>query len=198
MVLQHITSWCKWIVRGNTDRSVHSYKTIVNTPAKNRRSSTSKSGYTALDVANWFIAGIDRTVGDSITHLKLQKLVYYAQAWALVLIDKPLFDEDFEAWAHGPVARVVYDAFKHHGFNPINDPSDAVPEFDEEALTVLNEVQRVYGERSAKRLEDLTHNERPWLDARGGLPDEAKCETIISKESMKEFYSDLLRRLTDG
>ncbi|HEU0080276.1 MAG TPA: type II toxin-antitoxin system antitoxin SocA domain-containing protein, partial [Longimicrobiaceae bacterium] len=68
--------------------------------------------HSALDVAAWFLNEVDRKSGDSITNLKLQKLVYYAQAWAVTLLGRPLFEEKVEAWAHGPVGDVVYQAYK--------------------------------------------------------------------------------------
>src|SRR5258708_4115865 len=77
------------------------------------------NGCSALDVANWFLAAMDRGAGDSITHLKLQKLVYYAQAWSLALRNKPLFDEDFVAWTHGPVVKSVWRRFKGYGLDAI-------------------------------------------------------------------------------
>ena len=54
-------------------------------------------------VARWFVNHADRASGEAITQLKLQKLVYYADAWFLANFDEPLIKEDFEAWAHGPV-----------------------------------------------------------------------------------------------
>jgi len=33
------------------------------------------------DIARWFINRADRLAGDDMTHLKLQKLIYFAQAW---------------------------------------------------------------------------------------------------------------------
>lgn len=59
--------------------------------------------HSALDIAAWFLNEVDRKAGDSITNLKLQKLVYYAQAWAVTLLGRKLFEEKVEAWAHGPV-----------------------------------------------------------------------------------------------
>lgn len=70
------------------------------------------SKYTANDIANWFLVTIDREAGETLSHLKLQKLVYYAQVWSLALFDKPLFDEDFEAWTYGPALPSLYQRFK--------------------------------------------------------------------------------------
>src|ERR1700691_5661883 len=74
--------------------------------------SESSLGYAALDIAKWFINVTDRESGDDITHLKVQKLVYYAQGWALAYFDKPFFDEAMEAWVHGPVTPTVWENLK--------------------------------------------------------------------------------------
>lgn len=71
-----------------------------------------KKKHTANDVAKWFLSRVDRDSGDSITHLKLQKLVYYAQAWNLAHFGEPLFDEELKAWTHGPVAPSVWHEYK--------------------------------------------------------------------------------------
>ncbi len=152
------------------------------------------TSYTPLQIANWFLANIGREAGDLITHLKLQKLVYYAQAWSLAGRGKPLFQEDFQAWAHGPVVPSLFRAFRDHGMAPIPAPG-SVPRLDEETVELLAEVLDVYGEHSAKKLEQLTHRERPWREARGDLPDEARSESVITKEAMRRFYGDLSRKL---
>ncbi len=115
-----------------------------------------------FDVANWFTCTIDREAGDSITHLKLQKLLYYAQAWSLVLNGKSLFAEDFEAWAHGPVIPSIYERYKEHGFDAL-PPCECENDIAGETEEVLKEVKRVYGELSGKKLERLTHSEAPGL-----------------------------------
>ena len=150
----------------------------------------------AIDVANWFLASIDREAGDSLTHLKLQKLVYYAQAWALVQLDKALFEEDFEAWTHGPVTISLYNHFKDYGWEALPYP-DSVSEFDNDIETLLDEVLEVYGGLSARDLENLTHNEAPWQKARGNLPDEVRANTFISKEIMKTYYKNLYQKLNE-
>ena len=148
--------------------------------------------YKATDIANWFLCHIDRDAGDSITHLKLQKLLYYAQAWSMVLSGKSLFEDDFEAWSHGPVLPGIYNKFKPFGFEAL--PScDCVNNIEEDVENILDEVQRVYGEKSARYLEELTHHEAPWIEARNGLPLEVRCSNIILKENMLRFYSEMLQ-----
>ena len=156
-----------------------------------------KPAYTPLQIANWFLANIGREAGDLITHLKLQKLVYYAQAWSLAARGKPLFSEDFQAWAHGPVAPSLFRAFRAYGMDPIPAPA-SVPRLDPETVELLEEVLDVYGEHSARKLEQLTHRERPWRDARGDLSPEARSDAVISKDAMRSFYGDLSRRLSKG
>lgn len=144
--------------------------------------------YTVKHIANWFLSQVDRESGDSITPLKLQKLLYYAQSWALALLDRPLFDDDFEAWAHGPVAPAIYGEYKSYGWNAIDVPADEVAIAEDDDRALLEEVYRVYGEKRAKTLEMLTHQEDPWKNARGGCEPEGICKNVISKESMKIYY----------
>jgi len=144
--------------------------------------------YDATDVSKWFLANIDRESGESITHLKLQKLLYYAQAWNLVLQDKPMFSNRIEAWMHGPVVPDVYSQYSANGYNAIDAPVSS-PVFDDNTEHVLREIMRVYGKYDAKYLEELTHNEEPWLKTRGNLPLEARCNDEIPLELMKDFYT---------
>ena len=152
--------------------------------------------YTATDVADWFLGNIDRDSGDAITHLKLQKLVYYAQAWSLALRDRPLFDEDMQAWAHGPVAESIYRDHKGSGWDALPAPETA-PDIGEEDSEFLATILATYGDFSAKHLERMTHREAPWLEARNGLPDEARSSEPISKSRMASFYRELYERVDD-
>ena len=145
-----------------------------------------------LDVANYFLYRIDREVGDTISPLKLQKLVYYAQAWSLALKDKSIFAEEIEAWVHGPVVYEVWNTFKKYKHNAIPEPEQTLPEFTDEQQEILDEVWDVYGELSARRLEDLTHAELPWRIARQGLDSGEKSRSVIEWEDMKSYYASLL------
>ncbi|MEY4935346.1 MAG: hypothetical protein RIS64_1705 [Bacteroidota bacterium] len=148
-------------------------------------------------IAHYFVCTIDREAGDSITHLKLQKLLYYAQAWTMVLFNKTLFEEDFQAWMHGPVLPSIWESYKHYGFDsiPISNFEDALPN---EVTELLAEIKSVYGEKSAKYLEELTHSELPWREARARLPIEARSTKPISKQTMFEFYFALNQKLENA
>lgn len=144
----------------------------------------------AGEVANyllWFSADH----GDCLTNLKLQKLLYYAQAWYLALYDEPLFDQEIEAWVHGPVVPTVYHRFSNYKADPI--PVDSIPKarLSKKVQGHLEEILRVFGGFSAYQLEKLTHQEAPWRNARKGLPIDEASRSIISKNDMKRFYREL-------
>lgn len=143
------------------------------------------------NVADYFIA-VSNESGDSITNLKLQKLVYYAQAWYLANFKNALFGEDFQAWVHGPVIPDLYEAFKEFGATPIKKDiklENVEKKFNEETLAYLNEVAKVYMPCGAYQLEMMTHKEDPWVKARGGCAPDEKCTNIIDKGDMQKYYA---------
>jgi len=126
-----------------------------------------------------------------ITHLKLQKLLYYAQAWHLATKNKPLFAEDFQAWIHGPTLISQYDRFKKHQWLPVLEDIEFPHLKNKSLVSHLEEVVDVFGAETAVKLELMTHNERPWQDARKGVSEDAPNAAVISKESMRTFYKSV-------
>jgi uncharacterized phage-associated protein len=123
--------------------------------------------------------------------MKLQKLVYYCQAWHLVWEDEPLFPERIEAWASGPVVPALYD--RHRGEYTIatwsaGDPSQLAPK----QLASIDAILKHYGDHSAFWLSELTHKELPWREAREGLPAGARSGREITTAAMSEYYSSLV------
>ena len=117
------------------------------------------------DVAQYFLAQMDEDAGDLISNLKLQKLVYYAQGFALALYGRPLFPERIEAWTHGPVVPELYREYKPYGSDAIPCPGEAdFSIYDAQTRDLLDEVYAVYGQFSAWKLRDMTHSEPPWRD----------------------------------
>lgn len=137
---------------------------------------------TVHDVAAYIL----RACG-AMTAMKLQKLVYYSQAWSLARSGHALFAEKVRAWANGPV---VYELFDRHRRQFIvtkwDGNPDAVPDGDR---GVLDWVLSRYGALSGERLRDLTHAEAPWQEARTGMPVNAPGHREISHSSMRAFYS---------
>ncbi|MER0238053.1 type II toxin-antitoxin system antitoxin SocA domain-containing protein [Fulvimarina sp. MAC8] len=132
-----------------------------------------------------------RERGELLTPLKLQKLVFYADAWHLALYDSEITSEGFQAWVHGPVALSQYHRFKDLKWRPIDDESIEYPEISESLKAHVDEIIDVFGSETAVALEIMTHHERPWLDARGDIPEDAPCNNYISKQVTKDYYRSL-------
>jgi uncharacterized phage-associated protein len=144
----------------------------------------------SIDVAKFFLAQANEDAGDLVSNLKLQKLVYYAQGFHLAVFDRPLFDDPIEAWTHGPVVPDVYHHYKHHGSGSIPFPTDFNPDvFGQEQIELLNEVQQIYGQYSAWRLREMTHEEAPWKNNyKAGA-----MSLVIPKEEMLDFFKGLVK-----
>lgn len=146
---------------------------------------------TTANVVADYLLFESRARGEALTNLKLQKLLYYAQAWYLALHDRPLFNDDFEAWVHGPVLRSQYFRFKPEpGWAPITDSVDE-PEISFKIKKFLDQILDVFGSESAIALEMMTHRERPWLEARAGLAPDHPSTARISRETMRDFYRSM-------
>jgi len=144
--------------------------------------------YTADQVADALIY-LSRERGIDMTNLKLQKLLYYAQAWHLVFTNKPLFSDPIEAWVHGPVVPSVFRRFKEYRWNTID--ANVSPPEDKDLVSYLGQILEIYGGIGASQLERLTHHEKPWQDARNGYAIDASSNEVISHVSMRAFYSAL-------
>ena len=136
-----------------------------------------------------------------INPLKLQKILYYLQAWHLVFFDNnPLFNEVPEAWVNGPVYRKVFNRFKNFQiYNPLTlketydvdktfEESKLKLDLDSEQWDFLNAILRHYGLMPHEKLVYLTHSENPWNEARGDLSAFDYSDNKISYESMYQYY----------
>lgn len=124
----------------------------------------------------------------SITRMKLQKLVYYSQAWQLVFHHAPLFEDRIEAWAEGPVTRVLNDA--HHGlYNVAKWPQGRPENLTSEEIHTVDWVVAKYSHFSAEALSRMSHMDSPWRVARGIVPDGGRSTEEIPREQIRSFYS---------
>lgn len=123
-----------------------------------------------------------------MTTMKLQKLVYYCQAYSLAWDGIPLFEEDFEAWANGPVCRKLFAS--HRGTFSLEKDAYSKYEasFSPEQIDTMDAILDAYVDKSSQWLVTLSHKEQPWIDAREGLPPGVSSQNIIQKEKMQVFY----------
>jgi len=135
---------------------------------------------TALDVADYIL----RKPRGKMTATKLQKLVYYCQAWSLVWDNKSLFQEKICAWFTGPVVPSLYDA--HQGKFKVSSVSGGDHRnLKKKQKETIDAVLEYYGDRKSQWLSDLTHMELPWREAYGREKPE------ITRTSMRTYYSRL-------
>lgn len=123
---------------------------------------------------------------------KLQKLVYYCQAWHLVWETQQLFTDPIEAWANGPVVPALYQ--QHKGRYRVSAwPSGKGSRLTPEESSSVDAVLNHYGDMPGHVLAALTHREDPWRLARGSLPLGVSSNAVISDESMAEYYLSLVQ-----
>ncbi len=145
-----------------------------------------------FEVAKWFLDKED------ISPKRLQKLVYYVQAWSYTLFDKPFIFEgnqpaQFEAWQHGPVNRTLYHKYSGYGWNKIHLQDERVTGFSDMDLDLLESVWETYRDYSPNEIENLTHQEDPWIKARkrSNVVDGDSSDEIIDPNDMKNYYNSI-------
>lgn len=148
-------------------------------------------------IADYIISRINADEEGSLINLKLQKLLYYVQGWSLGITKQKFIDCDFEAWVHGPVCRQIYERFKAsktlYSYINLEDRRHS----DEELYSITDEdrdfidyILENYAGFSGAELESMTHQERPWIEAREGCAPMQSCQNKISDEVMKEYFGE--------
>ncbi|KKI90691.1 hypothetical protein WQ54_19420 [Bacillus sp. SA1-12] len=152
------------------------------------------------DVAKYFISLSEPETDREITHLKLQKLVYYAHAWHIAAYDgDPLVEDDnIEAWIHGPVFPRLYREYRHYGYSQINYSEDLIGNINalhHNEIDIIHVVWEIYGEFSGKYLENLTHTEEPWINAREGHDNFDYGNNVITNDDLLHYYGPLFAQM---
>lgn len=130
---------------------------------------------------------------EEVTPLMLQKLLYFIQGVYSALYGKPILEEDYRAWIHGPVYPEVYDLLRDFKYYPIDDARFALLEGTKDALTddekrMIDLAVNTFGMYGGKVLERITHNEDPWMEARKGYGDSIPSSALLSKERIMKYY----------
>lgn len=139
--------------------------------------------YDVNEIAKKIISKVDLDAGDAMTNLKLQKLLYYMQGFHLAMFDKPLFDNEIEAWMYGPVVPAVYENYSPQGKNLLYNEEGYTPiQLQDEEEDLFNQVYEAYGQFSAVKLMNMTHDETPWKSVEIGKGN------IISHKLLKDYF----------
>lgn len=125
-----------------------------------------------------------------VSTMKLQKLVFYSQAYHLVRQGSLLFDDDIEAWKNGPVVHRLFNSHKGKYVVGARDlPRSANPAFlDDSEKASINHVVSVLGAYTGSELSKLTHSEQPWRNARTGLSAEESSSAVITPDAILAYY----------
>lgn len=154
--------------------------------------------YDINDVCDYVILRANADEAFPINNLKLQKLLFYIQAWHLAFYDEPFFNGKFQAWVHGPVNREIYERFRAKKFLYSDiTKSDVLSQDLEDTFTSddidhMNNVLDTYLRFSGMQLEALTHSEEPWIITRKGYSSFDICEKDIDEEIIKNYYKTIL------
>lgn len=145
--------------------------------------------YKVLDVCQYVIDySNEKEYG--ISNLKLQKILYFIQAY--FLISQPsrcCFDDRIEAWDFGPVVPKAYRKYKQFGSSDIptimdfekTDSNGCIADADKKLIkTVIDK----FADYSATDLVSLTHNQSPWINAY--IP---HMNREITPEAIKEYFN---------
>jgi uncharacterized phage-associated protein len=139
----------------------------------------------------------------NMSHLKIQKLLYFIEGYHLAYFDESLIDDNFEAWVHGPVSRELYNQLKDKSilYSDISfeqQEGEVLPStflknnLTSEQLSLIDEVLDLYGKETAFALESITHQQKPWIETREGFADAEKCEKIIPKDKIKSYFKQFV------
>lgn len=168
----------------NNDDSNEIMQSIDDSSSTNEQTNVHTN---VFDVASYILHKLGR-----ISTMKLQKLVYYSQAWSLVWDEKPLFSETIKAWANGPVIGELF--YQLMGLFLVDENDLVIGNYNklnEPQLETINAVLEHYGDKSAQWLIELSHMEEPWKNAREGLSEVERSSRIVELDKIAEYYSSL-------
>lgn len=127
-----------------------------------------------------------------MSSMKLQKLCFYAQFWSYGWMHKPLFEDEFRAWASGPVNEELYRYIKEQLYDGAMATKELLKSkctisLSAEEKSVVDKVLHYYGNKSPEELHQSSIAEYPWISSYGGYG----THNIITKEKFQEAHQAL-------
>lgn len=138
--------------------------------------------YSVQEIADWFLNKA------SMSHKKLEKLLYLAYGYTFVILNRKLFDEQFYAQVHGPIVKAIYNQYQDYGLSEIGK-INIKPKFDADTEDVLEQVWQVYGKYDGLELESIVRQTTPWQKARQGISNLDGRGCKISQQDITNYFS---------
>ena len=167
-------------------------------PVSVMETSQTEQPLSASQVAQYIIAvfhekekEVDDGMPESISNLKLQKLLCFCQVYSLVLLGRPMFRENIYAWRYGPVVKEVYEEYRKHRNNPL--PPVAKPNLAADVQEIIADVLKIFGGYSAVRLMNITHSHKPWKDMERRVQ-KGERDVVIKHKALADYYTPMLTR----
>lgn len=136
--------------------------------------------HTAKEISEYILYSADKTFGDNICNMKLQKLLYYTQGFHLAFFGTKFFEDDIIAWQYGPVVHDIYSHYRHNENRSIAPPTELSVNIDTQRTNLINEVYKTYGQYSAWKLSEMTHKESPWKST--------QINDVITIDKLKAYF----------
>ncbi|WP_172403820.1 Panacea domain-containing protein [Clavibacter michiganensis] len=129
----------------------------------------------------------------NISTMKLQKLCFFAQGWSLALQEKPLFEEEFQAWRGGPVCYPLFE--RHKGRRDVSSWNGNANSLTKPEQRVIEAMLSNFAALSGLQLSELTHQPgTPWSTTRSehNVPEGAPSRAVITQELMRDYFTETL------
>lgn len=148
--------------------------------------------YNCFDIAKKLLE-LSKKEGSSMGTMKLLKLTYITHGWYLCFRDKPLFENDVQAWKYGPVIPELYHVIKRFGVGNVD--LDLIElysenELDENDAEFIKIIFNAYKKFTGLQLSSKTHEiGTPWEKVYDG-----HFYKVIDNSIIKDYYKELKRK----
>lgn len=163
---------------------------VVGTSKSNENNASDKDCYEVYEICDYVLEYVSKR-NRTINVFKLNSLLYIMQASYLHYYNRPLFDEDFEAWMSGPILPSVWKKYKRFGGCSIIS-GDFQYNIKSKDMAFLNEIIDIFGECSETSLSDMMVSQKAYTDAFKLRIPNCSIMPVIEKDAIKTSFSEFL------
>lgn len=163
---------------------------VIGAPKNSENNVSDKDCYEVYEICDYVLEYISKR-NKTVNVFKLNSLLYIMQASYLHYYNKPLFDENFEAWMAGPTLPSVWKKHKRFGGCSILS-KDFHYSIRNEDMAFLNEIIDIFGECSETSLGNMMISQKAYEDAFKLRIPNCSIMPVIEKDAIKASFSEFL------